>query len=160
MEENNIQIVKINQPDYIQKVMWPLIVESADRMKKPGMSAHSLMTYFLYGVIGKSIELWGAISNDNKCMGFVTFQVLGAPHYSTGLCSYIYINKNANRKDIYQLFCEQFVDFMKRNSLKYFVFHSQYKRLAEKWKNDLVSYGMNTKNEEYILIGTRKIGEE
>jgi len=157
METDDIQILKINNPDFIQKALWSLIVNLADRMNTPGMSAHSLMTFFVYGVINKTIEIWGAIK-DNKCLGFITFQVLHAPYYSMGACNYVYVEKTEFKKEIMQRFVEKFAEFIKSKNLKYVMFHSQYKRLANKWKEDLAQYDIDIKNEEYILIGKRKIG--
>jgi len=128
METDDIQILKINNPDFIQKALWPLIVNLADRMNTPGTSAHSLMTFFV------------------------------SPYYSMGACNYVYVEKTEYKKEIMQRFVEKFANFIKSKNLKYVMYHSQYKRLANKWKEDLAQYDIDIKNEEYILIGKRKIG--
>lgn len=156
-KSEEIQILKVNNPDYIQKELWPLIVNLADILKTPGTSAHSLMTFLLYGVMNNVIELWAAIK-ENKCLGFVVFQIMNAPYYSMGARNYTYVEKTEDKKEIIEQFRAKFADFLKRNNLKYFMYHSKNQRLGDKWKTELSEYGLNVKNEEYLFIGTRKIG--
>jgi len=147
------QIALVNNPDYLQQQIWPLVVELADILKTPGMSAHSLMSYFLYGING-SVELWGAIK-DGKCIGFTSFHIATAPYYSTGIWSFIYM-KEEDEELVNQLY-EKFPDFLKKNNLKYAMYHSQTKKLGEYFREKLAILGIKTIKTEYIHSGKRII---
>lgn len=148
MEEIKRDILLINNLDYIQESMWPLIVEFADILKEPNMSAHSIMSYFLYG----NIELWGAFKND-KQVGFTCFQIAGPPYYSTGVRNFIFM-KDKDEELVQKLY-EAFADFLKKNKLKYFMFHSQNQKLGMHLRGKLEPFGLETLKSEYIHIGKR-----
>lgn len=151
MEEVKREIALANNPDFIQQSMWPLIVEFADILKEPNMSAHSIMSYFLYG----NIELWAAIK-DEKPIGFTCFQMAGPPYYSTGIRNFIFM-KEKDEELVRKLY-ETFSNFLKKNTLKYFMFHSQNKKLGMHFQRELEQFGLETLKSEYIHIGKRKIG--
>lgn len=148
------EIVKINNPDYLQQQVWPLVVELADILKTPGMSAHSLLSYFLYGLNG-GVELWEAI-RDGKCIGFISFHMLAAPYYSTGACTFVYM-KEKDEELVQQLY-EKFPEFLKKNNLKYFKFHSQTKKMGKYFEGKGLLMGLDTIKSEFIHTGKRKIG--
>lgn len=145
------ELIRTNNPDYIQQSMWPLIVEFADILKTPGMSAHSLMTFFLYG----NIELWAAIKEGN-CIGFICFQEIGAPFYSMGMCNYIYMKEKD--PELADQMYEKFINFLEENRLKYFAFHSQDEKLGVHFKKKWKERGLNVKKIEYLYTGIRQIG--
>ena len=151
--ENEIkrELVRVNNPDYLQQSMWPLIVELTDILKTPGMSAHSLMTFLLYG----TTELWAAIK-DGNCIGFICFQEVGAPFYSMGMCNYIYMREKDD--ELTDRMYEKFIDFLKENSLKYFAFHSQDKKLGTHFKEKWKEQGLDIVKTEYLYTGKRQIG--
>jgi len=151
----NKQIVKVNNPDFLQQSMWPLVVELADILKQPGVTAHSLMAYFLYGISG-GVELWAAMKDDN-CVGLISFQNLGAPHYSTGACTYFYMKEKD--KELTDGMYQKFVDFLRHNKLKYYSFHAQNKKLGMHFKEVIKELGLSTTHNEYLYIGKRKIGD-
>ena len=145
------ELVKVTNVDYIQQSMWPLVVELADIMKTPGMSAHSLMTFLLYG----NNELWAAIKN-GKCIGFICFQEIGAPFYSMGMCNYIYMKEKDN--ELTAQMYDKFIEFLSEHSLKYFVFHSQDKKLGTHFKERWKELGLDVEKIEYLYTGKRRIG--
>jgi len=145
------QIVLINNPDYLQQQVWPLVVELADILKTPGMSAHSLMAYFIYS----GCEIWGAIK-DGKCIGFTSFHIPTAPYYSTGVWSFVYM-KEKDEELVTQLY-EKFPEFLKKNNLKYAMYHSQTRKMGEYFKEKLESLGIKTIKTEYVHSGKRSIG--
>jgi len=145
------QIALVNNPDYLQQQVWPLVVEFADILKTPGMSAHSLMSYFMYS----GCEIWGAIK-DGKCIGIISFHIAAAPYYSTGVWSFVYM-KDKDKELITQLY-EKFPEFLEKNNLKYAMFHSQTKKLGEHFKNILDSLGIKTIKSEYVHSCKRIIG--
>ena len=151
MEEVKREIALANNPDFIQQSMWPLIVEFADILKEPNMSAHSIMSYFLYG----NIELWAAIK-DEKPTGFTCFQIAGPPYYSTGIRNFIFMKEKD--EELVQKLYEAFADFLKKNNLKYFMFHSQNKKMGIHLRERLEPFGLETLKSEYIHIGKRRIG--
>jgi len=148
------QIALINNPDYLQQQVWPLVVELADILKTPGMSAHSLMSYFLYG-INAGVELWGAIK-DGKCIGFMSLIVCSAPYYSTGSPTYIYM-KEKDEELVNQLY-KKFGEFLKKYNLKYFMFSSQSKKLIKHFETKHLEMGLKTLKTQYLCMGKRTIG--
>ena len=149
------RIALLNDLDYLQRYVGPLIVELADILKQPGVSAHSLMSYFIAGIQSGTLEVWVALK-DNKPVGFTSFCVLGWPHYSTGMCNYIFMQeKDAELTE--QLYAK-FPEFLKKNKLKYFAFHSQTKKLGEHFAQKWQTYGLKVLKTEYLHTGKRKIG--
>jgi len=149
MEEDK-KIALANNPNYLHKI-FPLIVELADIIKTPGMSAQSIFAYLLYG---KS-ETWVALK-EKKPIGFAVFQELGPPHYSTGMCPFVYMQEKD--QELMDKMYEQFLDFLTNHKLKYFSYHSQNKKLGEHFKAKLKEYELETIKSEYLYIGKRKIG--
>jgi len=148
------QIALINNSDYLQQQVWPLVVELADILKTPGMSAHSLMSYFLYGING-GVELWGAIK-EGKCIGFTSFHKAAAPYYSTGVWTFVYM-KEKDKELTAQLY-EKFPEFLKKNNLKYAMYHSQTRKMGEYFKDKLADLDIKTIKSEYVHSAKRNIG--
>jgi len=148
--DDNKKIALANNPDYLHKV-YPLVVELADIIKTPGMSAQSIFAYLLYG----SAETWVALK-ENKPIGFAVFQELGPPHYSSGTCPFVYMQEK-DKELIGQLY-EKFTDFLIKHKLKYFSYHSQNKKLGEHFKGKLKEHDLETIKSEHLYIGKRKIG--
>jgi len=154
MEETKRELVKVTNPDYLQQSMWPLIVEFVDIQKTPGISAHSLMTAFLYSLPDASIELWAAIK-DGKCIGFITFQIMGPPYYSTGQAGNWYM-QDKDQELISQMY-DMHVEFMKRYQLKYWLFGVLPRKLAKKFEVEYGKRGLEFTQKGYTYAGIRKI---
>ena len=149
-----MQIVLINDVRYIQNRLWPLIVQLADRLNMPGMTAHSIMSYVLYN---PGIEVWGAIKEDNEPIGFIIFEQLGPPYVSTGYGGFLYM-KDKNRKVTDNLIAK-FLDFLKTRQLLYWNFSTHFERLGQHFIKKLKDMeGMTFLNQSYIYQGRRKIG--
>jgi len=147
------EIANITNPDYLQQQVWPLMGELADILKTPGLSPFSLMSYLLYGS-NAGVEIWGAIK-DGKCIGFISFHIAAAPYYSTGVCSFFYM-KEKDEELVNQLY-EKFPEFLKKNNLKYAMFHSQTKKIGEHFKNKWSVLGITMIKTEYIHSGKKVI---
>lgn len=132
--------------------MWPLIVEFADIIQQPNMSAHSIIAYFLYGT---GMELWAAIK-DKRCIGFVCFQIMGPPYYATGTRNFIYMQEKD--AELSEKLSAKFSNFLKRNNLKYYMFHSQTEKMGEHFKTKLRLSGLDTLQTEYIHTGKMIMG--
>lgn len=145
------QVALINNSDYLQQQVWPLVVDLSDILKTPGMSAHSLMAYFMYS----GCELWGAIK-EGKCIGFTSFHIAAAPYYSTGVVSFIYM-KEKDEELVNQLY-EKFPEFLVKNSLKYAMYHSQTKKMGEHFKDKATDLGIKTIKSEYLHSGKKMLG--
>ena len=152
MEEVKRELVRASNPDYIQQSMWPLIVELADILNDPNISAHSLMAYFLYG---EGLEIWAALKN-SQLIGFVCFQIAGPPYYSTGVRNFIYMKEKD--EELSQQLSDKFEDFLKRHRFKYFMYHSQDKKVGDHFATKLGKIGLERLKSEYIHTGKRKIG--
>lgn len=148
--DENKKIALANNPDYLHKI-YPLVVELADILKTPGMSAQSIFAYLLYG----NAETWVALK-ENKPIGFIVFQELGPPNYSTAVCPFIYMQEKD--KDLTEQMYEKFADFLSEKKLKYFGYHSQNKKLGEHFKGKWQQYGLDVIKSEYLYIGKRKVG--
>lgn len=149
-----MQILHLNNPDYIQSRLWPLIVEFADRLNTPGMTSHSIMSYILYN---PGIEMWGAINENNEPIGFIVFQELGPPFVSTGHGGFLYM-RDKNRK-ITDALISKFLDFLKIHRLLYWNFSTHFERLGQHFIKKLKEMeGMTLLSESYTYQGRRKIG--
>jgi len=149
-----MQIVQINDVRYIQGVLWPLIVELADRLNTPGITAHSVMAYILYG---QGVEVWGAVKEDNEPMGFIVFQQLGPPYVSTGHAGFFYMkDKDSKARDA---LISKFFDFLKANKLLYWNFSTHFERLAQHFLKKAKEFEEITLlSQSYTYQGRRRIG--
>ena len=152
----NKQIVQLNHPEYLQKHLWPLVVEFNDIVKTPGISAHSLMTYMLYGIQSKTVIIWIAVI-DGKPVGFITFQQAGPPNYSTGQITTFYMQ--VKDRELSRGLVDKFLEFMKINKLLYAKFDVSVEKLAERYKEiiDEIQWSLLA-TKEYFYV-KRKIGD-
>ena len=151
-EKHEKEVILINNVDWMHKYLWPLVVECADAIKVPGMSAQSIFTFLLYSTIHHTSEIWGAFK-DKQCVGFIVFQGLGPPYYSTALCSFVYMKEidDTLRKKV----AGKFPEFLKKKNLKYFVFQAQNEKAGRYFKTKCAEMGMKVLKDNYIFIGRR-----
>ena len=155
MEET---IVLCNNPDYIQNNLWHGMVSLADSMDTPGISAHSLMSYFLYGTANKTVTLYAVLDENNECQGFFSFQELGPPYYSTASCTFFYLDNvtpTFKSEKVYPMFEK----FCKERGVKYFHFITRLERLGNIFMKGLKETGMIETDKQYLFIGKRQLKE-
>jgi len=151
-ETHEKEVVLINNVDWMHKHLWPLVVELADAIKCPGMSAQSIFAFLLYTTVHRSSEIWGAFK-DKQCVGFMVFQEVGPPFYSTGLCCFVYMREidDTLRKKM----SAKFPEFLEKNNLKYFMFQAQNEKMGKYFKTKCTEMGMKVLKDNYIFLGKR-----
>ena len=149
------EVIYVNQPEYVIRVMWPLIVEFDDTTKMPGMSPHTITAYMIEGIKYKNIEIWVAIE-DGKPIGFAVYQIMGFPYYSTGHFVSFYACKR--KREVSDALTLKFLDFMERFNLKYWGYATGTEKLAVRFKERAKEMGFTVKRESFVFMGKRKIG--
>jgi len=146
-------IIKVDNPDYIRRSLLPLVIELAEILAQPGSDEFSILAYFDAAMP----EIWAAHKgNPLEPIGFIVFNRLNFPHYSMGMCNYFYM-KDKDPELTQQLYAK-FPEYLKKYNLKYFCFHSQSRKLGERFKEEWGKLGLETLKKEYLYTGKRVLG--
>ena len=149
LDQTDKRIALVNSPDFLHK-LFPLVNELADIIKIPGISAQSMFSYLLYS----GAETWVALKNNNP-IGFVTFQVLGPPYYSTGTWPFFYMQDKD--PELTEQMYGKFVEFLQNHKLLYCTFNTQIKKLGEHFKEKLKGFDIEILKVGHVYTGKRII---
>lgn len=143
------QIIKITNPDYLLKVVSPMVFEFANKINFPGMSYESLMSYLLYA---SGIVTYVALV-DNQPKGFLTIGVMGPPYYSTAIIHSMYKPEPDN--ELADSMYNKALEFMKQNKLLYYYYIAVNKKVGAHFAEKAKKRGLTASVCGYYYSGKR-----